>query len=137
MTRSALCHDRYPELSPSEIGRGLHDGSINLCKYSDGLWINLDLALEGMLQRDMSAKDRMNISPHRRCLNIMKLGTCPEGLPVAVIRINDDERSATDTVHICTYCNMAGMCGNPIVNKNLYDLLGDDPVWNEMDDDDD
>lgn len=137
MTRRALCHDRYPELSPSEIGQGLHNGSVSLCEYSDGLWIDLDLALEGMLRRDMSTKDRMDISQHRRCLSIMKLGTCPAGLPVAVISVNDDERSAADTVHVCTYCNMAGMCGNPIVNKNLYDLLGDDPVWNEMDDDDD
>lgn len=136
MTRRALCHDRYPGMSPSEIGRGLRDGSISLCGYSDGLW-DLDLVLEGMLQRDMSAKDRMNISPHRRCLSIMKLGTCPEGLPVAVININDDERSAADTVHVCTYCNMAGMCGNPAVNKNLYDLLNDDPEWNGTDDDDD
>lgn len=136
MTRAALCRDRYPDLSPSEIGKGLHNGSVRFCEYGDGLRIDTDHMLEGMLHRDMRAGNT-SIDPDKRCLSIIKIGTCPDGLPVAVIAVNDGSTSMTDTVRACTYCNMAGMCGNPTINKNLYDMLNDDPEWNGTDDDDD
>lgn len=133
---ATLYRNDYPDKSPSEIGQGLHDKTIRICPLAEQWRIDLDSMFEGMLQRNVDMADR-SVDPKRRCLSILRLGADANGLPVAVIDVHDEKTAAVETVHVCTYCNMAGMCGNPIVNRNLRDLLGDDPVWNWVDEDED
>lgn len=133
---ATLYRNDYPDKSPSEISQGLHDKTIRICPLAEQWRIDLDNMFEGMLQRNVDMADR-SIDQKHRCLSILRLGVDVSGLPVAVIDVHDEKTAAVETVHVCTYCNIAGMCGNPVVNRNLYDLLNDDPEWNETDDDDD
>lgn len=131
MSIFSVRYSHTDHMAPSEIVKGLYDGSIQLCPDPDLGRSGLDHILTGFLYRltDPEADQK----PIPRCLILTDIGTSSAGLPAARFQVAGPDGVRYHSASPCTYCEHLGCCAYQSGIGYLAELLEADPIYNAPD----